>query len=648
MAFERDVFISYAHIDNMPLEEGEPGWVSIFHKALEVRLAQLMGERPQVWRDPKLQGNDVFGDEIAEQLHKAALMVSILSPGYVKSEWCSRELREFCEAAAGETGIKIGNKCRVFKVIKTDVPYTAHPEEIADILGYKFFVIDPESGRARELNLKAESELEQNYRAKLYDVAYDMRDLLGKLKNGRGMPELGNGRPITIYLAETSHDLETQRDMIKRELAESGCEVLPDRPLPLLESEFKKSVAAFLDQADLAIHLVGRCYGSVPEGCQESIPVLQNELAVQKSKAGKFPRLIWLHTDGKIEDERQTRFVNLVRTDAEILWGADMLETSIEEFKNAIHDKLNAMQAAGAAAVDKPTVYLAETNYYLEEQRDGIKQWLTERGYGVLPDQDLPLVYAKSIETIDHMLNRCAISIHLLGKEYGVVPDNTDKSIIRIQYEQAGGKSRQGRLRRLIWFSPEINREDNRQRLFIDRVKADPHPGDEIIDTPLTDLKAKISQKLPMMAEKKPEGSEEEKPPQDIYLLCDRRDLDQVKPLEDFLYYSGCNVILPAFKGEESELQQNHRENLKSCHAVMIYYGQANDLWLRSIYQDLKKIAGYGRVKPLLPKALFLAPPATKEKEHCRFHDTLMIDGTKGYSNELLEPFIEILKSITR
>lgn len=38
-----DLFISYAHLDNRPLSEGQKGWISSFHKSLEVRLGQLLG-----------------------------------------------------------------------------------------------------------------------------------------------------------------------------------------------------------------------------------------------------------------------------------------------------------------------------------------------------------------------------------------------------------------------------------------------------------------------------------------------------------------------------------------------------------------------------------------------------------------------------
>ena len=41
--FEHHVFISYAHIDNLPLAAGENSRVANFHHALDVRLRQLPG-----------------------------------------------------------------------------------------------------------------------------------------------------------------------------------------------------------------------------------------------------------------------------------------------------------------------------------------------------------------------------------------------------------------------------------------------------------------------------------------------------------------------------------------------------------------------------------------------------------------------------
>ncbi|HXH93839.1 MAG TPA: hypothetical protein VNN25_19830, partial [Thermoanaerobaculia bacterium] len=66
MPFEHDFLISYAHIDNEALIAGDHGWISELHRLLEIRVGQVRGEKPKIWRDPKLQGNDIFADTILE------------------------------------------------------------------------------------------------------------------------------------------------------------------------------------------------------------------------------------------------------------------------------------------------------------------------------------------------------------------------------------------------------------------------------------------------------------------------------------------------------------------------------------------------------------------------------------------------------
>ena len=73
MEFAGDAFISYAHLDNVELVEGRKGWVANFHRALEVRVGQLLGKSPKIWRDPKLSGNDLFAETLVDRLKQVAL-----------------------------------------------------------------------------------------------------------------------------------------------------------------------------------------------------------------------------------------------------------------------------------------------------------------------------------------------------------------------------------------------------------------------------------------------------------------------------------------------------------------------------------------------------------------------------------------------
>lgn len=140
--FEDDLFISYAHIDNQPLAEGLKGWVETFHERLKIRLEQLTGEPARIWRDRKLQGNDVFAETLVARLSKAAILVAVISPRYVKSDWCLKELGEFCHSAGACGGLVVGDKSRVFKVVKFHVPVAGHPEQLRGVLGYEFFEYD--------------------------------------------------------------------------------------------------------------------------------------------------------------------------------------------------------------------------------------------------------------------------------------------------------------------------------------------------------------------------------------------------------------------------------------------------------------------------------------------------------------------------
>jgi hypothetical protein len=105
MNFEKDIFISYTHIDNKPLAGQNQGWVTLMHETLGKLLEIRLGKKVEIWRDDKLAGNDMFAEEIVAQLPQVGLLVSILSPRYLKSDWCKREAAEFCRAAAQTVGV---------------------------------------------------------------------------------------------------------------------------------------------------------------------------------------------------------------------------------------------------------------------------------------------------------------------------------------------------------------------------------------------------------------------------------------------------------------------------------------------------------------------------------------------------------------
>src|SRR5438309_9864548 len=119
MSFDLDAFISYAHMDNVGLIEGHKGWVTNLHRALEIKVGQFLGKQPQIWRDPKLTGDDVFADILADRLRPVAVLLSVVSPSYVRWEWARKESVALWTAAEQQGGVHFHNKARSIPVIKT-------------------------------------------------------------------------------------------------------------------------------------------------------------------------------------------------------------------------------------------------------------------------------------------------------------------------------------------------------------------------------------------------------------------------------------------------------------------------------------------------------------------------------------------------
>src|ERR1044072_7566482 len=93
-----DVFISYAHNDNMA-PRGQYGWVDNFHIALYNYLTERLGKgrRAKIWRDrTELQGNSLLDEALANNVNNSLIFIPIISENYLASEYCREELRTFC------------------------------------------------------------------------------------------------------------------------------------------------------------------------------------------------------------------------------------------------------------------------------------------------------------------------------------------------------------------------------------------------------------------------------------------------------------------------------------------------------------------------------------------------------------------------
>lgn len=382
---KKDVFISYAQVDDESLTEEESGWISTFDKALRKRTAQLLGYQPGIWREPK--SKDPLPDEVFNDFPKLKVMISIISPRYLESRDCLTELKEFYKIVSQKGGVKIDNKWRIFKVIKTPVPNDQHPPETQGIVGYEFFEVD-ENGHFREFNLDKGSPSYYQFLERFEDVAQDLTQVIRSLEAGETKTESVLAKEVVpkavkaVYLAKTTSELNAVRDNIRRDLEMNGFKVLPEQELPL-DHRFKEVVQENLGQCQLAIQLVSSKYGLVPEDEEHSVPNLQYELCVE---AG-LPCLIWMPDDLKTEDPRQQTFLDKLQTEAPNHENTEVLNAELEEFKTHMMDTLDNLEEDVIEVVETdsgpPRVYLIYDKADTEEALV-IDDYLYDQGFEVL------------------------------------------------------------------------------------------------------------------------------------------------------------------------------------------------------------------------------------------------------------------------
>ncbi len=315
--------------------------------------------------------------------------------------------------------------------------------------------------------------------------------------------------------------------------------------------------------------------------------------------------------------------------------------------------------------VDKEkTVYLASTGVDMIIKRDIIKRELIRHGYKVLPDHSLPKEMGALSHNVEEDLNRCRLSIHLVGEDYGYKCKGSDLSVVEIQNKIASEYSQKMAKRtvdeksndpfsRLIWLSPNLKNVTERQRLFIEGLKTDAAMLDEaeVLKITLQEFKSIIRSELVTGGrfnnQREIKGFSPD--PENlnnplIYLICDKPNIDSVSPIKKCLEKKGYRVVLPTYEGDLVDLRYIHQENLRRCDASLIYCGNSSEDWVNAKLQDLLKAPGFGRQKPILAKALYTNSQNEIYQRKAAQNRAIILEGGVIFEEKELDPFLSKLK----
>jgi hypothetical protein len=326
-----DLFVSYAHVDDLPLEPGGPGWVTTMVGILRNLLAQRVGrgESLSLWIDRQLAGHTELTPEIEAKLSDAAVFLLILSPGYLASTWCLKELSFFKNKVQreGRSG------ARIF-VIELDS--VKRPRDLDGLTGYRFWAKDPLGRATRTLGIPRPCPEDRGYFDQLYDLRHDLAETLIRLKTGGESVLAPNGageRPV-VFLAEVTDDLDDEREEVRRYLLQADLEVVPQGFYPRDQAAFRAAAEHDIARAKLFVQLLSGLAGKRLPGATETVVGLQHDCA-----AGRGVPILQWHARG-LDLASVTQPDHHAR-----LEGASVIAGDLQEFKSLVVQKMRELTA---------------------------------------------------------------------------------------------------------------------------------------------------------------------------------------------------------------------------------------------------------------------------------------------------------------
>jgi hypothetical protein len=290
--YVKDVFVSYACAENSIPNGETKGWVNVFVETLKNELARtVVGRkvRERVWWDESnLDRAAPLHKQILNTLPSVRLMVVLLSPDYLKSQWCTEERETFLNAIRN----RLLSDERVFLVDLGQVKVEQRPEPFRELLGFPFH--GPDGGKLGHPVPNSKWESHQSFFKEVEKLAPKIAERLEKLGVQSSAEHL---RPVpretvaTVYLAQTTDDLDEQREEVASDLMQHDFRVVPDDSLATDIVICRQQIHQWLTESGVFVQLLGHLPGKRFKDSDETLVTLQHRCATNRSP--QQPILQW-------------------------------------------------------------------------------------------------------------------------------------------------------------------------------------------------------------------------------------------------------------------------------------------------------------------------------------------------------------------
>lgn len=340
--FTNDVFISYAHDDDVP---AGAGWISQFEQRLQAFLEKNLGKKlePKVQKDTGTVSN--IGDahqQLSDNFKNSAVLLMIVSPNYLASEYCALEREWFENAVAASGEFDLGNLKRIVRVLLLRDREDRYLDIVPSAPGFEFC--------PRKQDLDEDTQMQEfpigssQFNKEFDKLGNELIAVLQKMQNQRTAVFVRT----SIEVTETESPAYKAWDRLRKHLEGHKYRVLP-RYLTKIEDQLVDSKAA--------VFLLGEKFN----------PKLKSYV----TEALRLEKLcmIWTGENESKFDADQQNYLRELRNNEKILFGPK----SIVDFREWVTLQLNPppqgelTSAAGESG--EPVIYLISDDNPVEATR---------------------------------------------------------------------------------------------------------------------------------------------------------------------------------------------------------------------------------------------------------------------------------------
>ena len=301
---------------------------------------------------------------------------------------------------------------------------------------------------------------------------------------------------------------------------------------------------------------------------------------------------------------------------------------------------------------DKLVVYLAECGADQSKERSTLYGTLRNK-YTILPDTNLFHVENAYKETVQDMLSRCDLSIHLVGQGNGGTLEGPGQiSPVQLQHELALVNSAQRGMKRLIWMPDGVIGNTPSHQDFLDSLGTESRHllNGDLIAGSYKDLELEVLNTLEVLAEEKKKVSAAA--PSDpgklsVYVICVEDDFvhPDFRKLMRYFTEQDIDIVWPEFDGEPDKVQRASEDGIKNSDIILLYFGAGDMAWKESQESELKRVLGMRTKKHVLANYVYLGGEKTMDKLKLSMKSSSALDGLSGFSPDVMKPLMDAVQN---